>query len=138
MGTGRPEDQPRPQPNEHRYAQAEIHHDINVGIIGAPHQVIQVGQRLQNSVEERRKLGEKRYGVPGLQPFNGRDMLRDAFEEVIDACVYLRAFCKETGREDDIECYEKLLAEAMYLQSRVIQKEGTLVAEVFSRPERDE
>ena len=30
-----------------------------------------------------------KYGV-GLQPHNGRDVLRDAYEEALDLCVYLR------------------------------------------------
>ncbi len=34
-------------------------------------------------------VGRHRYGVP-LQPHNGRDMLRDAYEEALDLCVYLR------------------------------------------------
>lgn len=38
--------------------------------------------------------GRKRYGVP-LQPFNGRDQLRDAYEEALDLCVYLRAAIHE-------------------------------------------
>ena len=37
----------------------------------------------------RDKLGEKRYGTR-LQPFNGRDSLRDAYEEALDLVVYLR------------------------------------------------
>jgi len=43
-------------------------------------------------------LGEKRYGVR-LQPHNGRDALRDAFEEALDLCVYLRqALYERDGR----------------------------------------
>ena len=37
----------------------------------------------------RDELGAKRYGTR-LQPFNGRDALRDAYEESLDLCVYLR------------------------------------------------
>lgn len=36
----------------------------------------------------RRRLGEVRYGV-ALQPCNGRDAIRDAYEEVLDAAAYL-------------------------------------------------
>lgn len=35
-------------------------------------------------------IGVERYGQP-LQPFNGRNALRDAYEEALDMCVYLRA-----------------------------------------------
>ena len=38
----------------------------------------------------RDKLGRERYGVP-LQPHNGRDTLRDAYEEALDLAVYLRS-----------------------------------------------
>lgn len=34
-------------------------------------------------------VGRERYGVP-LQPHNGRDVLRDAYEEALDLCAYLR------------------------------------------------
>jgi hypothetical protein len=37
----------------------------------------------------RDRLGRKRYGTP-LQPNNGRDVLRDAYEEALDLCAYLR------------------------------------------------
>jgi len=35
------------------------------------------------------KVGIERYGTP-LQGFNGRDALRDAYEEALDLCQYLR------------------------------------------------
>lgn len=38
---------------------------------------------------KRDHMGRQRYGAP-LQPHNGRDMLRDAYEEVLDLAVYLR------------------------------------------------
>lgn len=37
----------------------------------------------------RDSVGRARYGVP-LQPHNGRDALRDAYEEALDLCAYLR------------------------------------------------
>lgn len=42
-----------------------------------------------NEVLARGRLGERRYGTR-LQPFNGRRALQDAYEEVLDAAVYLR------------------------------------------------
>lgn len=38
---------------------------------------------------KRNQIGISRYKTP-LQPFNGRDMLRDAYEEALDLAVYLR------------------------------------------------
>ena len=40
-------------------------------------------------MQDRHELGITRYGTP-LQPHNGRDMLLDAYQEVLDLAVYLR------------------------------------------------
>lgn len=40
-------------------------------------------------MSDRRALGIQRYGT-ALQPHNGRDALRDAYEEAIDLTMYLR------------------------------------------------
>ena len=46
----------------------------------------------------RDQVGRARYGVP-LQPHNGRDALRDAYEEALDLCAYLRqAIMERDGR----------------------------------------
>lgn len=63
----RPGDQPLPTPNDLPTMQALVMADI----------------------AEREQLGISRYGV-GLQPHNGRDPLRDLYEELLDACMYLR------------------------------------------------
>jgi hypothetical protein len=42
--------------------------------------------------------GRHKYGVP-LRPFNGRDVLVDAYQEALDLCVYLRqAIYERDGR----------------------------------------
>jgi hypothetical protein len=49
-------------------------------------------------VRARRELGLKRYGT-FLQAGNGRDALRDAYEEALDLCMYLRqAIAERDGR----------------------------------------
>lgn len=40
-------------------------------------------------LDEREKVGIQRYGTP-LQAFNGRDALRDLYEELLDACCYIK------------------------------------------------
>lgn len=40
-------------------------------------------------IAERTKVGIERYGT-ALQPFNGRDALRDAYEESLDLATYLK------------------------------------------------
>lgn len=47
-----------------------------------------VADALQAFIEARKQLGIERYGTP-LQPNNGRDCLRDAFEEAVDLATYL-------------------------------------------------
>lgn len=48
-------------------------------------------------LRKRLEVGIKRYGQP-LQPFNGRNALRDAYEEVLDLTVYLRQALWEAER----------------------------------------
>ena len=38
---------------------------------------------------ERNVQGIRKYGAP-LQPFNGRDVLKDAYQEALDLAVYIR------------------------------------------------
>lgn len=40
-------------------------------------------------LETRELIGRQRYGT-ALQPHNGRDALRDLYEELLDACCYIR------------------------------------------------
>jgi hypothetical protein len=44
---------------------------------------------VQKDMRLRNKFGEDKYGTH-LQPHNGRDALKDAYEESLDLCVYLR------------------------------------------------
>lgn len=43
--------------------------------------------QLVEDMKARDRLGRERYGTP-LQPHNGRDALRDLYEEVLDAIAY--------------------------------------------------
>ncbi len=65
-------DQPKPIPNEH------------------PPIVPQVIADMQTRME----LGIQRYGV-ALQPDNGRDMLQDWYEELLDAAIYAKGLLVE-------------------------------------------
>jgi len=44
---------------------------------------------VQKDMLKRNSFGVDKYGVP-LQPHNGRDALKDAYEEALDLVVYLR------------------------------------------------
>ncbi len=76
MNTGelrqRPGDQPLPVPNGQPDVQSMVIEDIRA----------------------RRELGIQRYGT-ALQAHNGRDALRDAYEEALDLAMYLRQVIEE-------------------------------------------
>lgn len=67
-------DQPLPVINDHPDIQSQVIADI----------------------EARRELGIRRYGT-ALQPHNGRDALRDAYEEALDLAIYLKQVMVERG-----------------------------------------
>lgn len=52
-----------------------------------------------NDLEVRLAVGIQRYGTP-LQPHNGRDGLRDLYEELLDACCYVRQVIEERSTMD--------------------------------------
>jgi hypothetical protein len=68
----RPGDQPLPVPNDLPDVQSMVIADIRA----------------------RREVGIGRYGT-ALQPHNGRDALRDAYEEALDLATYLRQVIAE-------------------------------------------
>lgn len=68
----REHDQPLPQQNDRPYVQPAVIED------------------LQHRIE----VGIERYGTP-LQPMNGRDTVKDAYEEAMDLTVYLRGMMFE-------------------------------------------
>lgn len=43
---------------------------------------------------ERKRLGIERYGV-ALQAHNGRNMLQDLYEELLDASIYIKGVLEE-------------------------------------------
>lgn len=49
----------------------------------------EIGDLVIQDVKSRMDFGRRKYGV-GLQPHNGRDALKDAYEEALDLCKYLR------------------------------------------------
>jgi len=54
-----------------------------------PNDLPDIQSQVIADIRERRELGIKRYGT-ALQPHNGRDALRDAYEEAIDLAMYLK------------------------------------------------
>jgi len=54
-----------------------------------PNASLSVQEMVLADIRARMQVGLERYGVL-LQPNNGRDALRDAYEEAIDLAMYLR------------------------------------------------
>ena len=54
---------------------------------------------VRRDLREREWLGIRRYGTP-LLPFNGRNALVDAYQEVLDLAVYLRQALVELGIDE--------------------------------------
>jgi hypothetical protein len=53
-------------------------------------------------IQECDAIGEKKYGVR-LQPFNGRDVLKDAYQEALDLVVYLRQAIYERDNNPEVQ-----------------------------------
>lgn len=73
-------------------------------------------------LEQREQVGIRRYGTP-LQPVNGRDALRDAYDEALDLACYLRQEITERGDQPVIALQ---LAEAR----QKLQRQDDLIAEL--------
>lgn len=58
----------------------------------------EVQQALIDAIASRRDLGIRKYGQP-VMTHNGRNPLRDAWEEAIDLVVYLTQMMLESGEE---------------------------------------
>lgn len=56
-------------------------------------------------MQERHKIGIERYGTP-LQPRNGRDSIVDAYQEILDAAVYLRNEIEERRQDPKTQSRE--------------------------------
>jgi hypothetical protein len=67
-------------------------------------------------IEERRLVGIQRYGT-ALQPFNGRDAVRDLYEELIDGAMYAKQWLLER---------ERLLEQVSALKDELAETEALL------------
>jgi hypothetical protein len=73
----------------------------------------EAGPLLISDMRARDALGRERYGVP-LQAGNGRDALRDLYEEVLDACAYARQ-----AQEEGVHHAERWAHEVVMLAARL-------------------
>lgn len=72
-------------------------------------------------VEERRTVGISRYGT-ALQPHNGRDALRDLYEELLDGAMYVKQAMVERDQPIDGVVLAELRGE--------LQRKDDLIAEM--------
>lgn len=52
-------------------------------------------------IKDRDEFGQKKYGTR-LQPFNGRDVLKDLYQELLDAVVYIRQLIYEQETKNNV------------------------------------
>jgi hypothetical protein len=63
-------------------------------VMPTPNNLPCIQDLVMEDIAKRKEIGIQRYKT-GLQPFNGRDGLQDAFEEALDLCMYLRQLIYE-------------------------------------------
>lgn len=74
-------------------------------------------------MRERDDIGRSRYGTP-LQPFNGRDALVDAYQELLDGAVYLRQSLAEVRNSDALSVYTTTLDCAVALRVLLLRRDS--------------
>lgn len=63
-----------------------------------PNDRVPVWEQVIEDMKARDHVGRERYAAP-LQAFNGRDALRDLYEELLDAAVYIKQAMIERDEE---------------------------------------
>lgn len=74
-------DQPLPTKNNHQFCHDHVIEQMRYLYPGVITELVVL------DIKKRLELGIERYGM-ALQPFNGRDLLRDLYEELLDALAY--------------------------------------------------
>ena len=82
-------------------------------------------------MQERHKAGVRKYGLP-LQPFNGRDNIVGAYQEVLDLAVYLRNEIEE--RRSAIQMRRVLLNLRDHSRLQLTGKELEMIEEALNGP----
>lgn len=104
MGTGTLND-PEPAPVKNEYAEVwprmvnRVERTLNFTPDGRTHLILRL---MRQDMLERHERGVAKYGV-GLQPFNGRDALKDAYQEALDCMAYvMQAHIESPGEATSI------------------------------------
>jgi hypothetical protein len=107
--------QPRPIPNDQIPSWDIATRDLEKSYSGP------VKDAVLTDIHERDVMGERKYGVR-LQPFNGRDSLRDAYEEALDLTVYLL-----NGKTEGFPTYilyREALRMAVSIREMIFKRDG--------------
>ena len=83
--------EPPPTTNEHPPCWAKVIQDVFA--CGGP-------ESLADDMDVRDQFGRSKYDTP-LQPFNGRDAIKDAYQEALDLAVYLKQAQMEHHLKDE-------------------------------------
>lgn len=88
-----------------------------------PNTAPSVQEMVLDDIRARMQVGLQRYGTL-LQPHNGRDSLRDLYEELLDAACYARQAIAERPREDVDAAVAEVRAE---LEPQLRRQAGVIV-----------
>ena len=86
--------EPDPIPNKHKAVWPQVLADLKEKI-GIP-------PTLLEDMRSRDQFGLKKYGTQ-LQPFNGRNPIRDAYQEALDLCVYTKQATIENPADREVD-----------------------------------
>lgn len=128
----RPGSQPLPVPRKdipgaHDMVIADLHNIMarrqvalrNAGQTKEANAVRQLMNEIEADLKRRRALGLERYGSL-LQPGNGRDPLRDAYEEVVDLVAYFRQLIM--ARDEAVTLLTELLADHAVGEDAIVRE----------------
>lgn len=120
MGSGHVE-QPMPVRNGRPSVQSMVRADLGTMARLGP-----ARWSVAADVQAREQVGIERYQT-SLQAFNGRDCLRDAYEECVDGVVYLRQAIEEApARGWDVTALKALYGRALAMACAVREfRDGT-------------
>lgn len=104
--------QPAPRPNTQKSAHSSYRDYIKGTVYEA----------LASDIWARQKKGIETYGTP-LQPCNGRNQLIDAYQEVLDALVYLECAIREQDDSISLRFLQNNLAQQALFLKEAIENE---------------
>lgn len=124
-GTGSLND-PEPAPVKNEYVEVwpriikRLEQTLTYTPLGRTKLVLQL---MRQDMLERHEQGVAKYGV-GLQPFNGRDALKDAYQEALDCMVYVMQAHIESPGEATSVAFKRAAELAEQLRGLLYARDG--------------